>query len=100
MRRLLLVIALAACGSRQASAPAWPKQHEVADDGGEGLAPRESNQVAVAVEQADDETTAAAPEVKAATPAADPAATATPASAPATQDEPIMGEDITIEIEE
>src|SRR4051812_11655047 len=100
MRRLLLVIALAACGSRQASGPAWPKQHEVADDGGEALAPRESNQVAAAVEQADDEPKAAASEGKAAPPAAEPATTATPASTPATQDDPIMGEDITIEIEE
>ena len=102
MRGMLLALLLAGCGAHASTGPAWPKLHEVETDGGEALAPRASNQVAAAVEEDDDDAKPAADEAK---PAA--AATDTPEVAPAQtspgaapQEEPIMGEDITIEIDE
>ena len=101
MRVLLLTFLIACGGARGAVSPAWPKQHDTENDGGEALAPRAADEVTAAIEKADDEPDAPAPPATA--PAASAPDTAAPAAAPAatpTPDDAIMGEDITIEIDE
>ena len=100
MRLWLLVIALAACSSSASARPAWPKAtpHEV--DGGESLAPRAAARAITALVEDDRPADRAADKPAAAVPAAvDKPAAATPAATPAT-DEPIMTEEIVIEIED
>src|SRR3954463_11675 len=90
MRRLLLVLTLAACSHAKSSGPAWPEMPKADDelhaDGGESLAPRESSAVASVIEKSDDDddkpvadekpaATAPAEEDK---PAVTPSATPTP----------------------
>lgn len=107
MRFGLLVIALAACSPRAAAGPAWPKATVREIDGGESLAPRAAARAIaarVAIETADrpadpeaaDEPAAAVGSTGSG--AADkPAGTALDAPAP---DDPIMIEEIVIEIED
>jgi hypothetical protein len=99
MRQLLLVLALAGCGTTTRG-PAWPKPSASSDDGGESLAPRPSAHELAAPESHDD--VSEAPEATASAPAAKPEAAA-PAAAPATApstEEPATTEEITIEIDD
>jgi len=102
MRRILLVLAVAACTHSAANGPAWPKQHVTEDDGGESLAPRDpAKSIAVATEEAGDDakpTAAAAPAGEAA--AAPAAEGAAPASAPAAaqSDDVITTDEIVIDV--
>ena len=106
MRLGLLVIALAACSSTASARPTWPKATVREVDGGESLAPREAARaVAAAVE---DDRTADQPADKSSPPSPSPAtATGATADKPGSTgqtatpaDEPIMTEEIVIEIEE
>lgn len=99
--KVLALALLFGCGSRAASGPAWPRLHTTATDGGESLAPRQSNPVAAAAAVADDDPLAdvlapIAP-VTAAPKPVEPGAT--PAVKPAAPDEPVMLEEV-IEIDE
>ena len=97
MRLGLLVFALAACSSSASAKPAWPKTRPRDVDGGESLAPRAAARAVAAV--ADEDKPAVAPTATAGAPApVDKPAAATPA-APAT-DEPIITEEIVIEVED
>jgi len=103
MRLGLLVIALAACSSPAAAGPSWPKPAAREVDGGESLAPRAAARAIAAIVEDDkpaDKVTAgkapAAAGGTGATTATPPAATS---SAP-TPDDPIMTEEIVIEIED
>jgi hypothetical protein len=103
--RLVLagVLLAAACGSRPAAGPAWPKQAEHETDGGESLAPRAKASAVAAAEDDDDEIAVAPadkpeakPEVKAETPKA-----ATPsAPPPPPEDIVITTEEIVIEVDD
>ena len=98
MRFGLLVFVLAACSSSASANPAWPKArpHEV--DGGESLAPRAAARAIAAVVEDDKSAVApAAPPAPAAAPVDKPAAAAPAAPA---SDEPIITEEIVIEIED
>lgn len=100
MRPVLLVIAVAACSSPAAAGPSWPRPapHEV--DGGESLAPRAAARAIAAIVEDDKPADKAADKPAAASgvPAADkPPAVTLPVPA---ADEPIMTEDIVIEIED
>lgn len=99
MRRLLILLVLAACGS-SSPGPAWPTRAEPEEDGGESLEPRSA---AVAVEASaegeDAELAALIEEAITVTPAVTPAEAATPAPT-AEPEDVIMTEEITIEIEE
>lgn len=97
MRLGLLVFALAACSSSASAKPVWPKARPREVDGGESLAPRAAARaIAAVVEDDKPAVTTAAPAAAAApvdkTPAAAPVAPAT--------DEPIITEEIVIEIED
>jgi hypothetical protein len=97
MRLGLLVFALAACSSSASANPAWPKARPREVDGGESLAPRAAARAIAAVIEEDK------PAVPAAAPVAAPAAVDKPATAaPAAPaaDEPIITEEIVIEIED
>src|SRR5512135_2548540 len=104
MGRLVLVaLVFAGCASHAASGPAWPKSSYSDDDGGESIAPRVVRPVeAAAVDKTDDAKPAPPP---APTPAPAPApvkdvvAPAVAPPAPAAV-EPIMTEDIVIEIDD
>jgi hypothetical protein len=102
MRRILLVLAVAACTHSAATGPAWPKQHAKDDDGGESLAPRDpAKSVAVAAETSDDDAKPAATDAPAEKPAAAPAADGgAAAAAPATAqpEDVIQTEEIVIEV--
>ena len=94
-----LVACLSACGGRD-RAPAWPKAAASDDDGGESLAPRQVE--VVALEEADEPTIEAVPEtaVTPDAPAVD-AAAELPSSAVLTAPEEVINlDDIVIEIEE
>jgi hypothetical protein len=104
MRWLFVALILGTgCGARGPQGPAWPKAAERETDGGESLAPRQSKVVALDAdpddEEDDDKPAVATPAV---TPAATPAGTAPAVTTPAvtTPDEPIMTEDIVIEIDD
>ena len=111
MRRLLFVLvavaALAACGHKKATGPAWPEPSKTeggAEDGGESIAPHETSTVAAAIEKSEE------PEAKKDdAPAADATATTSedkekaPSVTAPTQtsiDEIIMSDEIIIEIED
>lgn len=106
MRSVLLAIlvASAGCHGSKASGPAWPSPSTTADDGGESIEPRPQS-VASAVEKsedvkADDEDDAPADE--AAKPPADSdlkEITPTPQTG-TPDDEPIITDELIIEIEE
>jgi hypothetical protein len=103
MRLGLLVIALAACSSPAGAGPSWPKAAVREVDGGESLAPRAAARAITAIVEDDKPADKAAADMPAAPAAstagstADRSAAATPAATP---DDPIMTEDIVIEIEE
>jgi hypothetical protein len=100
MRLGLLVIAMAACSSPAAAGPSWPRPTASEVDGGESLAPRAAARAVVAVVEDDKPADRAADKPTAASgvPGADrPAAATIPVPA---ADEPIMTEDIVIEIED
>jgi hypothetical protein len=108
MHRLLLVVAasvaLAACGHSKASGPKWPEPSAKDEDGGESIAPRPSAQYAAAVEKSTDVDDDKPGDAKSDTPATTssgdtPAAAAAATSQPAS-DEPIMTDEIIIEIDE
>lgn len=91
-----LAACLSACGGRD-RAPAWPKAAASGDDGGESLAPRQVE--VVALEEADEPPVEAVPET-AVTPDAD-AAAKLPSSAVITAPEDVINlDDTVIEIEE
>jgi hypothetical protein len=99
MRLLVVVLALAGCGTT-AHGPAWPKSSASAEDGGESLAPRPSAHELATPENHDE--VSAAPETSVAAPSAKPEAApaaSTPAAAPAAE-EPATTEEITIEIDD
>ncbi len=108
MRRILVVLGLAlsaACAPHASTGPAWPKASEADHDGGESIEPHESKESSVAVEKGDEDAKPTATPV--ATPVIAPSAqgvggtTAAPAAAPAqTPEDPIMTDDIVIEIED
>jgi len=101
--RFLVVVMLAGCASHAASGPAWPKLHEAEKDGGETLTPHVANSAVAAVEKSGTEEEPVKPT---AAPAAAPAApkepgAVTPAAPTVTPaDDPIMTEDIVIEIDD
>ena len=106
MRRWVIVVGLAACGHHASSSgPAWPKQHDAADDGGESLAPRVARPIEVATPKVSDE-----PKAIPTTPLAVPTVAApapgltspTPALPPLAQptEETITTEDLVIEIDD
>ncbi len=100
MRFAALLVAglfLAACGARGSKGPAWPETAERETDGGESIAPREADKVAVA----DEETTPTVEVVAPAAAAAPAAATTTPTVTAPTITAPedtITVEEIVIEI--
>ena len=112
MRRALAVISsiafglgavgLAACAGGADRGPRWPRAHAAEDDGGESLAPHPGAHSVSAVERsaaadADDDDTAADKPAAASTPSS---ASSTPAaSTPATED-PIMLDDLVIEVDD
>jgi len=105
MRLGLLVIALAGCSTPATTGPAWPKPRIRAIDGGESLAPRPAARTIAAIVEDDKPADKAAADKPAAPSsdgpggtAADKPAAATPVMTP--QDDPIMTEDIVIEIED
>src|SRR3954465_2953574 len=101
MRLGPLVILLAACSSSAAAGPTWPKSTPHETDGGESLAPRAAARSVAARDPADRSVDRAPDKPAAAQPRAGASgrAPAQPAAA-ATPDEPVMTEDIGIEIEE
>jgi hypothetical protein len=105
MRVGLVVLALAACAAPTARGPAWPRSRARDVDGGESLAPRAAARAVAAAAAADDKADKldrpatdkpAAPTGGAATPATDKPAT----PAATTSDEPVMTEEIVIEVED
>jgi hypothetical protein len=102
VRWLLFAVLAAGCGHAAASAVAWPKPYVAADthDLGESLAPHLAGEVPE-LEASDDDTPAA--DATPATPI-----TATPAAAPAavqsavapSPEDPILTEDIVIEVDD
>ena len=100
MRRLAILLALAACGGG-ASRPAWPARQEPEADGGESLEPRSAAAGLAASPAADDDDdddlTAILADMAAATA---PAAAAPDAAAPAApaDEDVIFTEEITIEV--
>ncbi len=106
MRSVLLAIlvASAGCHGSKASNPAWPAPSTTADDGGESLAPRQTS-VAAAVEKSADDKNDDEDDKPAATDAKPAAATdikeITPEPQPGvTTDEPIITDELIIEIED
>ena len=97
MRLGLLVFTLAACSSSASAKPAWPKARPREVDGGESLAPRAAARAIAAVVEEDKPTATATATAAAVAPVSvdKPAAAAVPAS-----DEPIMTEEIVIEIDD
>lgn len=101
MVRVAIVVGLLAGCSAHAKAPAWPKQSVKDTDGGESLAPRTPAAVA-AIEDADDAVEVdAKPDVKPDKPDKPKATPETPkGTATAVPDEPIMTDEIVIEIDD
>jgi hypothetical protein len=99
MRLMLLVLALAGCGST-ARGPAWPKHAASGEDGGESLAPRPSAHELSAPESHDE--VSETPVTPAETPVAKPEAApvASPSAAAPSAEEPATTEEITIEIDD
>ena len=97
---LALLVTTVGCGAHAAPGPAWPKPHATLADGGQSLAPRPSNPVAAAADVTEEEEVV--PEISLApVAAAAPVVTPTvPAIKPATPDEPIMTEEMIIEVDE
>jgi hypothetical protein len=104
MRFAWLFVVLAGCGAGRAEGPRWPKAAATEADGGESLAPRTASAAVVASSDDDDDDL----DIKLLTPVVvKPAAGATPATPAATPgttttpgDEPIMTEDLIIEIDD
>jgi hypothetical protein len=107
MRFAWLFVVLAGCGAGRAEGPQWPKGPKAAvgeADGGESLAPRTASAAVVASSDDDDD----ALDLKLLTPvvvkpatAATPATpTTTPGTTTAPGDDPIMTEDLIIEIDD
>ena len=101
--RFLVAVVLAGCASHAATTPAWPKLHETEKDGGESLSPHVANSAVAAVEKggSDEEPAkpAAAPSTAPATPK-EPAATVPTAPSATPSDEPIVTDDIVIEVDD
>ena len=100
MRLVLLVIAVTACSSPAAAGLSWPRPAAREIDGGESLAPRAAARAVAAVVEDDRPADRAADKPAAASGA--PAADKVPAvtlPVPAA-DEPLMTDDIVIEIED
>lgn len=101
MGRLLVAIALVGCAPHATTGPAWPKDREVAGDGGESLAPHVARQVASASTKADDETKPAMPATPAVmAPAIDASAPVVAPAASVPIEDTITTEDIIIEIDD
>jgi hypothetical protein len=108
MRRLLLVVVLAACSHARPSGPAWPapakpdKDNIAASDGGESLAPHESKAIAAVIEKAEEPTSKAASQSAPATAAApsEEKPAVSPATPPPPVDDVIMSDEIIIEIDD
>src|SRR5579862_3824805 len=101
--RFLVAVVLAGCASHAATSPAWPKQHEAEKDGGESLSPHVASAVAAVEQGGNDEESAkpVAPPVAApAATAKEPGAVAPTAPVAVPSDDPIMTEDIVIEIDD
>jgi len=104
MRRVVLAIALVACGHPKASGPKWPEPSTTADDGGESIEPQPSATYAAAIEKsADDGDKPAAAATSVVLPANDdkdkPPAGTVPAATQPTVEDVLMGEEIIIEID-
>jgi hypothetical protein len=104
MRFAVLVLVLAACSSSAAAGPRWPAPRAREVDGGESLAPRPAARAILALVEEEKPSDKPADKV-AARPAPDKAASvgadkAAPPPPPAPPDEPIMTEDLVIEIED
>lgn len=102
---LLLAAGIAACGHARDTGPAWPAASTTDEDGGESLEPRASSPVAAAIEDADEDEEEAADtdDAGSKTDDAAPAKTDSDQTAPSsepTTDEPVMTEEIIIEIED
>ncbi|TMQ27674.1 MAG: hypothetical protein E6J90_01960 [Deltaproteobacteria bacterium] len=101
--RVMLVLALAACGStaQVSTGPTWPKAAIRDVDGGESLAPRAAAR-AIAARVEEDKGAERAPDRPAAAAAATGAASDHPAVTPAsgTHPEELSGEEIIIEIDD
>ena len=95
MRRLLVILTLAACS--HPSGPRWPQRETPAVDGGESLAPHMARSIAAAAVE-EDKPLPAAPAAVSIAPVTEPAAT--PTVAPAAAEDTITTEDIVIEIHE
>jgi hypothetical protein len=104
MRRLVLVVAIAACGPARSKGPAWPAPSTTAEDGGESIAPRPSATYAAAVERSADvaeEKPAETSAASSAAPAADDKPATTPTmSQPTSSEDVFQAEEIIIEIED
>jgi len=102
MRLGLLVIALAACSSPAAAGPSWPKATAREVDGGESLAPRAAARAIAALVEDDKPADKAADKSPAASTGTGGTADKPPAATPSalTPDDPIMTEEIVIEIED
>jgi hypothetical protein len=102
--RFLVAVVLAGCASHAASGPSWPKLHDTGKDGGESLTPHVANSAVAAVEKsgADEEPVkpAAASVVAPAATPKEPGVTAPTAPVATPIDEPIITEDIVIEIDD
>lgn len=101
---LALVLVVSACGGRAGAGAAWPKMAERENDGGESLAPRPGAAAIAAVAKSDDDdddikvVSSGTTEAKPAPASSASTATTGPAAQP--DDNPIMIEDIVIEIDE
>ncbi|MBA3818774.1 MAG: hypothetical protein H0X17_07775 [Deltaproteobacteria bacterium] len=95
---VISLLLTAACGGASAAKPAWPKQTEPDDDGGESLAPR--REAVATVDQADDADKPAVADKPAATPTEKPAAAKPDEAKPETPATPTPAEDIVITTEE
>ena len=104
---LLAVLALLAvtptgCGRAADRGPAWPKPAASETDGGESLAPRQASSVAAIEESGEATPSVAVPAPAAAGPTVTPAAAAArPAETPPPKEpDPLMVEEIIIEIDD
>jgi len=108
MRLGLLVIVLAGCSTPATPGPAWPKARVRPIDGGESLAPRPAARAIAAIVEDDKPADRPAADRPVASPAGglgsstvDKPAVLTPAATtPPSDDDPLMTEDIVIEIED
>lgn len=107
--RVLFVIALAAavsaCSARGSTGPVWPRSAAGEADGGESLAPRAAARAIAAIVEDDRAADRAVAERPAAAPAGGTAPAAAPSAAAATPaaaapEDPLMTEEIVIEVED